>query len=187
LNVKSITTILLFAAALALGWCARGWLSSPSPQVYEVTAIVRDTVRGDSVPYVVRVPLPVVRYVQLAPDTVRIDVDTAAILADYFATRYYRDTIVNDSEALIAISEEVSQNSLVERSLTFQNRRATSITTTIVQPPPPKVRLYVGAVAGRGLTAPTVQVAYRRWSLGAGYNLSGGGFIGSVGYMVDFR
>jgi hypothetical protein len=183
MNMKIITTILLAAAALTLGWCARGWLSS-SPQVYEVTAITRDTVKGDSVPYVVRVPVPVVRYVQLAPDTVFLGVDTAAILADYFTTRYYRDTIINDSEALVALSEEVCRNSIIERSVTFQNRRATSITTTIVQPTPPRVQLYAGAIAGKGLTAPVVQVGYKRWMLGAGYNLSGGGVIVGVGYKL---
>jgi hypothetical protein len=185
MSMKSILTLTAVAGALALGWLAHGWLApAPPPQVYEVTAVRRDTIKGDSVPYEVRVPVPIARYVALPPDTVFIGADTAAILADYFATRQYADTLMNDTSALIALSEAVSQNRIAERTLTFQNRRATYITTTIVQPAQPKLQLYAGAVAGKGLAAPVVQMGYKRWIVGAGYNLNGGGVIAGVGYKL---
>jgi hypothetical protein len=150
---------------------------------YEVTAIVRDTVKGDSVPYAVIVPVPSVRYASLPPDTVFAKVDTAAILLAYFATRYYSDTLLNDTSAFIALQETVSQNSITERSLMFQNRRPTYITTTMLQPQP-QVEVHVSMYAGRELAAPVVQVAWRRWQLSAGYNLQGGGLVGGIGYRI---
>ena len=179
------TLISLTAALflLALGWLLRGWLAPPAAPVYEVAAIRRDTVKGDSVPYAVRVPVPVPRYVEAPPDTVFMHADTAAILADYFLTRRYADTLLNDTSALIALSETVARNRLTARALTFQNRRPTYITTTVLQPEP-RARVYAGAMAGRGLAAPMVQVEWRRWSFGAGYNLAGGGVVGGVGYRI---
>lgn len=167
----------------ALGWFLRGWLAPAAAPVYEVTAIRVDTVWGDSAPRVVHVPVPVPRYVALPPDTVFIGADTAAILADYFLTRRYSDTLMNDTSAFIALSEMVTQNSITSRTLTFQNRRPTYITTTTIQPEP-RVQVYAGAIAGKGLAAPMVNVEWKRWSFGAGYNLSGGGLVGGVGYRI---
>jgi hypothetical protein len=169
---------------VALGWWLRGRLSPPQPAPLEVVAIVRDTIKGDTIPYAVPVPVPVVRYVALVPDTVFRNVDTAAILADYFITRSYDDTLMNDTSAFIALSETVTQNRIMERTLTFQNRRATAITTTVVQPAQPTIQLYAWVVAGKGLAAPMVQLGYKRWVVGAGYNLNGGGVVGGVGYRI---
>jgi hypothetical protein len=179
------------AVMLALGWCVRAYLAPcrPAGEAYEVTAIVRDTVKGDSVPYAVPVPAPAPRYVRLPPDTVFVGADTAAILAAYFAARRYRDTLLNDDEALIALEEEVSQNAIAERWLTFQNRRPTAITTTTttVQPPAtaqPKLGITLGAVAGKGLAAPMLGLEWRQWRISAGYNLAGGGVVGGISYKI---
>jgi hypothetical protein len=178
-------TLFLIAAAgmVALGWWLRGRLA-PAPSACEVPSVTRDTIKGDSIPYEVPVPVPAVRYVALAPDTVFIGVDTAAILLAYFAENLYADTLMNDTSAFIALSEAVTQNRIAERTLTFQNRRPTYITTTIVQQQQPTLQLYAGVVAGKGLTAPVVQLGYKRWVVGAGYNLSGGGVVGGVGYRI---
>jgi hypothetical protein len=112
-------------------------------------------------------------------------VDTAAILLAYFSTYFYSDTLVNDAETLIALQEEVTQHQVVERILTFQNRRPTLITsTTVVQAAEPRVQLYASLLAGRELTAPVVQVGYKKWQFSAGYNLHGGGVVGGVGYRI---
>jgi hypothetical protein len=184
--MKNILTLTAVAGALALGWLAHGWLApAPQPQVYEVAAILRDTIKGDSVPYAVPVPVPIARYVALPPDTIFIGADTAAILADYFATRQYADTLMNDTSAFIALSEAVSQNRIAERTLTFQNRRPTYITTTVVQPAQPKLQLHAGAIAGRGVAAPVVKLTYARWSISAGYNLApSGGAIAGAEYRI---
>jgi hypothetical protein len=92
---------------------------------------------------------------------------------------------MNDTSAFIALSEMVTQNKITERSLTFQNRRPTLITTTtIIQQPEPRVQLYAGAFVGNGLTAPVLFANYRRWLFSAGYDLYGGGVVGGVGYRI---
>jgi hypothetical protein len=186
-HMKGAITLLIGIAminfgCLTIGWLARGWLSPPPPAC-EATAIVRDTIKGDSVPYEVIVPVPSVRYVSLPPDTVFREVDTAAILLAYFATRYYSDTLMNDTSAFIVLDEAVRQSSITGRQLLFQNRRPTYITTTMIQPQP-QVEVYVAMFAGKELAAPVVQVEWRKWQFSAGYNLSGGGVVGGIGYRV---
>ena len=187
-------SILIAAAALTsgialllLGWFAHARLAPAAPPVYSVTAIRVDTVKGDSAPRVVRVPVPQVRYVALPPDTVFVNVDTAGILRAYFTSRRYVDTLLNDSSAFIALDEEVCENEVKERWLTFQNRRLTTITTTTTTTMlqhEPRLQVYAGAIAGRGLAAPMVGVGWKKWSFAAGYNLSGGGLVGGVGYRI---
>jgi hypothetical protein len=181
--MKNIISILAAAALVAVGWYGRGWVASPPPEVLTVT----DTVKGDSIPYVVEVPVPVARYVTLPPDTVllSVDIDTMEIVADYLAMYHYSDTLMNDTSAFIALSEMVSQNKIMERSLTFQNRRATLITnTTIMQQPEPALQVYASLLAGNGFTTPVVQVGWKKWQVSAGYDLYGGRVVGGVGYRI---
>lgn len=181
--MKYLSTIcfgaLVALVTFALGWCGRGRLAlAPAP-----VSVVHDTIKGDSVPYVVTLPTPYPRYVTLPPDTVirSAYIDTAAILADYLAMYRYVDTLLNDTSAFIALDELVTQNRISERVITFQNRRPTYITTTMVQPEP-ALQLSAGALLGRNLAAPMLQAQWRRWQLSAGYNLQGGGVVVGLGY-----
>jgi hypothetical protein len=64
-------------------------------------------------------------------------VDTQAILADYFATRFYIDTIMNDTTALIVVSDSITQNRIAFRSFSYRNRSPTALvisTSTTVTP-----------------------------------------------------
>ena len=113
--------------------------------------------------------------------------DTAAVVADYLLTRRYEDTLVNDSSGLIALRETVRHNRLYDRELTFVNRRATYVysatTTTAATTTTPTdaagagLRVYCGGFAGKGLAAPVVGVGRKRWRVGVGYNLAGGGGV----------
>jgi hypothetical protein len=174
--MKMIANIVALIAIFALGWCGRGWLAPP-PSTYEVTAIVRDTVVR-----VVEVDFPVVRYVERPGDTVYRSVDTAAILEDYFLVCYYEDTLVDDTSALVVLNDVVTQNKLKSRRLTFQNRRATSISTTVVSPDRRGLAWSVGFMAGRDLLAPVASVGWRRWEVTAGYNLQVGGVVVGLDY-----
>jgi len=62
-------------------------------------------------------------------DTIPVDVDTAAILADYFKTIQYRDTIVND-DIDIFLNEDITQNRIAYRDLSYVWKRPTEISTT---------------------------------------------------------
>ncbi len=174
---KGIAAICLLAIGIAIG----GFMERCStPQASVVT--IRDTVPGDSVPYPVPVSVPVPYLVQHT-DTILQEVDTTAILASYFAKHYYADTLKNDTSAFIALKETITQNRIVERSLMFQNRRPTAITTTTLPPPSErKLQFYGHVFLGKEMAAPVVQVGWKEWQVSAGYNLQQGGIIVGVGY-----
>lgn len=136
-----IIIIVQFAVILFLREC------SPEKVCMPVSVIERtDTVPGDPVPvpYPVRVPIPA--------DTVYVPfshiVDTAAILRDYFATRFYSDTIRNDSSFLVIINDSVSHNRITYRQPYIQNLRPTAINTTIINTNPPRTKVYVTGFIG---------------------------------------
>jgi hypothetical protein len=68
--------------------------------------------------------------IYISGPTITEHVDTAKILADYFAKRIYSDTIKMDSLGYIAIQDTVSKNKITGRQHT-KNYRIPKITTTI--------------------------------------------------------
>lgn len=93
--------------------------------------IVHDTIPGDSVPYPIYNDKPVPVFVYKT-DTVPANVDTAAILKDYFAIVYYSDTLQNDTSYHLVINDTIHQNRIAFRQVLFQNLRPTAIHTTHV-------------------------------------------------------
>jgi hypothetical protein len=92
------------------------------------TIITRtDTIPGDSIPYPVQVKVPV-PYEKITTDTIycTAEIDTAAILKDYFTKYFYRDTIKSNSVTAI-ICEEVTQNKITDRQVWIQNHRPIQI------------------------------------------------------------
>lgn len=161
--------------------------------------IFRDTVPGD--PYPVEVPryVPVVKretVVTEIPVTLRDAADTAAILRDYFAVRFYSDTLRNDSSLLAVVNDSVAGNRIVGRQFTYQNRRPTAINTTIIQPARKEafVKVYAGVFAGysprttRAAVGPEVAFALRPGPmLRYGYDIAGNGHQVSFGWKLSFR
>lgn len=77
-----------------------------------------------------------------------INIDTAALLRDYFAKNIYRDTILfNDSFGSITIVDTISQNKILTRTWNAKLNKITIKETTIVKELP-KNQLYVGVNAG---------------------------------------
>ena len=114
--------------------------------------VVTDTIPGDRISYSTGLPKP-------SPSIVFLDtgkpywryykVDTAAILADHYLSKVYKDTIKNDSSALVVVIDTVNQNALQSRGLIFQNRRAMFVTAPL---PPGKQNRYsflIGVGLGR--------------------------------------
>jgi hypothetical protein len=75
-------------------------------------------------------------------DTIPVDVDTAAILGDYFTTRTYDDSVVYD-DCKFYVSEEVSMNKLKSRYTSMVAIKE-SIRTTDVMVRKPKVIVGIG-------------------------------------------
>ena len=121
--------ILLFIALLAVGLVQYRYVTAPEKVVttYDTTLkVIRDTVNPPQ--KVIPVPYEVLRDTFWV-DTVKIPADTAAILADYFAKRVYSDTLLNDSTALIAVSDTIQFNRMVgQRELRYINRLPRAIT-----------------------------------------------------------
>lgn len=84
-----------------------------------------DTIPGDSVPYIVYKDKPV-PYAVIKTDSYPI-FDTIEVLSEHFATRYYADTLKDDTSALIAFYATVERNEIQGLELLFQNRRPTAI------------------------------------------------------------
>jgi hypothetical protein len=96
---------------------------------------------GDSIPYAVphEVPKP---YAVYYPDSIPvhdtlwlpdslgyelIPIDTNQILRNYYAKVAYKDTLLNDSSALIVVNDTLNKNRIYSRDVMFQNRRKTAI------------------------------------------------------------
>jgi len=97
----------------------------------------------------VAVPYPVEK---LVPVEVPVNVDTSAVVDEYFKRNVYRRVLKDDTLAFIALQDTVSKNSLGRSTLTYQNRKPTQIitnTTTIYAKPVNKV--FVGPAIGASL------------------------------------
>lgn len=76
------------------------------------------------------------------PTVIINPVDTAAILSDYYATRFYRDS-QNLKRGSVIISDSVSRNRIVSRRLQTFNTDTTIRITTLLSPPG-KIIVYFG-------------------------------------------
>ncbi len=114
----------------------------------EVETIYRvDTIPGDRVPVLVPIDKPYPQLVIVDTGSWHYhDIDTMAIVRDYFAKAIYCDTLKNDSSAFIALIDTVHMNRLQGRSLVFANRRPTAIIhTTTIEQQKERMKLYAGA------------------------------------------
>lgn len=110
-------------------------------------------------------------------DTIRlkipVDVDTAAILREFFTSRYYLHEY-RDSNITITIKDSVRYNAMVYRQLDYRWLKPL-VQETIHIMPAPKWHWLIGfnyewRLPYAGIT-PTFGARYKSWSLMAGYNL----------------
>lgn len=88
------------------------------------------TIKGDSVPYIVRDTVPIPHLIRQRDSfgypvlvNVPIPTDTAAIIAQFMQLVEYRDTVKNDTSALIVINQSLIANRINSQQVIFQNRR----------------------------------------------------------------
>ena len=107
-----------------------------------------DTIPGDSIPYPVMVKVPYPVYIDSIVE-IPADVDTLSILKDYFSTKYYRDTITDDTSMFVIIIDTIGQNRIIGRGALFQNLREKAIiTTNIYKDTDTKNKFLIGGYAG---------------------------------------
>ena len=93
-----------------------------------VERVTRDTVYQD-------IPVPVtITEVRYDTTFIPADVDTAAILADYYSVREYSDTLLDNSDIYVHLSEKVSRNALFDRVLVYESRCRDQIITNTISP-----------------------------------------------------
>ena len=114
---------------------------------YEVIKRVTDTIR---VPVVQTVYIPgkdiiheVINYVNIPAN-----VDSLAIVKDYFATRVYKDTLKLEGDlGYITVTDSITKNALAGR-LWNSNVNKTTIDNTIYLKELPRTQLYIGGSLG---------------------------------------
>jgi hypothetical protein len=164
------------------------------------TTIIRDTIPGDSIPYEVMLPKPYPVYKDTGSTKWKYkDVDTCAILKDYFAEYYYSDTLKDDTSAFVQVNDIVTTNRLQNRKLIFQNRRPTTITTTITNIGElPHHKFYIGGGIGKSipnfLTDSTLRlpisvlwITKNRWAYELEYDLFNNFATAKVYYKLSFK
>lgn len=136
----------LFAFIIFQRECSPRVRGYDCPEIELVNTEIR---RGDFRFYKVpgETPLP-----QIIIDSFEVivpaDVDTTAILKDYFSTVFSRDSFT-DREVTVIIEDSISQNRIFHRSRFIQNNRASTISTYTITDPV-KTKVFIGPTIGGG-------------------------------------
>lgn len=148
---RNVSCILLCAfIALLSGWAGH-WLGSRHRSIVYTpeTVVKHDTIR------------PVIPEPEVIVREVPAEVDTAAILADYFSEKHYLDTIIERPYLRVEMTDIISRNALLDRAVVVDYR----------QPVVYSNALALGLDAGR--YSCVLSAGYRRksWEFRAGYDL----------------
>ncbi len=109
------------------------------------------------------------------------EIDTAAILQEYFNKNYYQDTLVNDSSLFVEVRDTVSQNQIISRDFSIIRTYPTIYETTTTTNTVEKNELFVGGYIGQdyGLQ---LQYNFKKHMIGAGGGK--GGLFVSYSYRI---
>ena len=123
---SGLTKTLLVVFIIITGlFIYRDFIRSPKPND---TVIITDTIPGDTVfrQITVHVPKPV--YIDTGSTLWKFrDIDTAAILKNYFSKVFYSDTILDINSFEAVIQDSLTQNRIAWRSVQFKNLKPTQI------------------------------------------------------------
>jgi hypothetical protein len=127
-NIKNILIMILCILAFYKFFIE----AEPKPIVIETKTVKWDTVKVDSIVYV---PKWNDRW-NTKWDTVHRDIDTAAILADYFSIYYYSDTIDLDTNGNVVVNDTITQNKIKRRLVipTIYHKTITNDIVKIINP-----------------------------------------------------
>lgn len=160
----------------------------------ENTTTVQTIYKFDTVPKFFPVYIPQPQYVKLPSDTIKIPyTDTnycKKIATDYLSTRYYSDTLQNDSVDLY-IRSEVVNNRLARLQGGYKLKFPTS-TTNIIQPN--KIKFFVGGHVGTdlknfyaGLDLTLVDKKEFGYRAGVSFSPTGGAPMYQIGFNYKLR
>ena len=135
---------ILVAIILLQRWCSGG---DPCPDAVVTTDTI--VTPGDTIfrNIITEKPIP---HEKIITRWQRVDIDTGAILIDYFAKYFYTDTI-KDSTMVVVVDDTITENKISSRQVSLKNLRPirTVINTTVVDTCPGASRkLYLGGSIG---------------------------------------
>ena len=148
---RNVSCMLLCAViALFSGWAGH-WLGSRHRSIVRNPQTV---VRHDTIRPAIPEPEVIVREVPA-------EVDTVAILADYFSEKHYLDTIIERPYLRVEMTDIISRNALLDRTVVVDYRQPVVYNNTLA----------LGLDAGR--YSCVLSAGYRRksWEFRAGYDL----------------
>lgn len=148
---RNVSCMLLCAfMALLSGWAGH-WLGSRHRSIVYTpeTVIKHDTIR------------PAIPEPEVIVREVPAEVDTAAILVDYFSEKHYLDTIIERPYLRVEMTDIISRNALLDRTVVVDYR----------QPVMYNNALTLGLDAGRYSCVLSAGYRRRSWEFRAGYDL----------------
>lgn len=176
--MKNAGTVIL-AIIVLIAFALTGYIGytlypkyNPCPEITSDTIYVHDTIPHyipDTIPYYYAVHDTI-----MYPDTIPADVDTAAILRQFYAEYSYTRTWA-DSLLSVEIKDVISQNKPIDNIFTYKILRPQTVVTNITN------NYSYGKYIIAGVDIPMKNVKYanieamfvtRRWYAGAGYNIS---------------
>lgn len=105
--INLVCSIGIFCLGCVIGYCS----FDKKKEFNEIPVFIRDTIPG-------KIPEP-----EIIIKEVPAQIDTAAILAAFYAEKNYRDTIVNYPELQVSLTDVVSQNTLLDRKIFINYQR----------------------------------------------------------------
>lgn len=174
--------------------------NTPVPVTQSEVIRITDTIPGDASPVVSKEYYPVPVPGKTVFDTVFREVDTLAIMHDYFARKFYSDTLTNDSSMFIVVNDSISRNRIISRKYLTQNRRPVAYSTTVFKtetansmPNESRFNLFGGAFGGYSVKnktfsiGPEISVLYEGFLVGYGYDIPGNGHYANVSLKLTGR
>lgn len=146
-NVKYM--LLCAVIAVVASWAGH-WYGSRLRSIVRVpeTITVHDTIYP-------KIPDPIV-----ITKEIPAGVDTAAILASYFAEKHYHDTIIERPYLRVELTDVISRNSLLNRTMIVDYRQPIVYNNTLI----------LGADIGRSYYALVAGYRRKSWEFKAGYD-----------------
>lgn len=129
-KILLVTTILLLL-----------YSSLTTYKLYNSPDPILDTiiVPGDTVFKEITITKPIsYKVVEVVKDTIKIPTDTAELkktykdaIAELYGSKYYLDTLKNDSSATVIVSAYIKRNALDSLKMAFKNNRPTALITNV--------------------------------------------------------
>jgi hypothetical protein len=175
-TIDILSTIALFALAVFV-WMKWGPISCDRPQPEVI--VQTDTIQAEPDTITVyKIPPPVIKYRDTTIYRVEYlnrDVDTAAILRDYFAKNYYSDITTDKKNYWIKINDTISQNNIIYRDIQYKDLSPTQIINNKVIYSRHKLFVGIDIIGGDQYFGfiPTIELKTKKdYLFGIGYDIT---------------